>query len=58
VTTLTLSGGHASKPRGAVLLVAYAAIVVAFYAAGDRSDPPEASSANAAGALVSGYVAT
>ena len=58
VTTLTLWGGHASKPRGAVLLVAYAAIVVAFYAAGDRSDPPEASSAKTAGALVSGYVAT
>jgi hypothetical protein len=44
--------------RGAVLLVAYLAIVVMFYAAGDRDDHSEASRANAAGALVSGYVAT
>ena len=58
VTTITLWGGHASKARGAVLLVAYAAVAVAFYAAGDRSDQPEASSAKAVGALVSGYVAT
>ncbi|MCZ7587610.1 MAG: calcium/proton exchanger [Gaiella sp.] len=58
VTSLTLAGGHASKARGVVLLVAYAAIAVAFYAAGDRGDHPEASRANATGALVSGYVAT
>jgi Ca2+:H+ antiporter len=37
VATLTLWRGQASKPRGGVLLVAYAAIVVAFYAAGDRT---------------------
>jgi Ca2+:H+ antiporter len=58
VTTVMLWSGHASKGRGAVLLVAYAAVAVAFYAAGDRSDHPEASSAKAVGALVSGYVAT
>ena len=58
VTVITLWGGQASKARGAVLLVAYAAVAVAFYAAGDRTDHPEGSSANAAGALVSGYVAT
>jgi Ca2+:H+ antiporter len=58
VAAATIWGGHASKARGAVLLVAYAAIVVAFYAAGDREDHSDASRANAAGALVSGYVAT
>jgi Ca2+:H+ antiporter len=58
VTTITLWNGHASKGRGAVLLVAYAAVAVAFYVAGDRSEAPEAASANAVGALVSGYVAT
>lgn len=58
VTAIALWGGQASKGRGAVLLVAYAAIAAAFYAAGDRSDHPEALSAKAAGALVSGYVAT
>lgn len=57
VTTLLLWGGHASRGRGIVLLIAYAAIAVAFYAAGDRSDHPEAS-AKPPGALVSGYVAT
>jgi Ca2+:H+ antiporter len=58
VTVITLWGGHASKARGAVLLVAYAAIVVAFYAAGDRDDQSDASRANPAGALVSGYAAS
>ncbi len=58
VTTIALWNGHASKGRGAVLLVAYAVVVAAFYLAGDRSDQPEAASANATGALVSGYVAT
>jgi len=57
VTTIALWGGHASRGRGVVLLVAYAAIAIAFYVAGDRSDHPEAS-AKAPGALVSGYVAT
>ena len=38
----------------AVLLVAYALVVVAFYAAGDRDGHDEAPSPNAAGALVSG----
>ena len=58
VTVIALWGGRASPARGAVLLVAYAAVVVAFYVAGDRDGQPEALSANAAGALVSGYVAT
>ena len=58
VTTITLWGGRASKGRGAVLLIAYAAVAAAFFAAGDRGGHPEALSANAAGALVSGYVAT
>ena len=58
VTVITLWGGRASPVRGAVLLVAYAVIVLAFYIAGDRDGQPEALSANAARALVSGYVAT
>jgi Ca2+:H+ antiporter len=58
VTAATLWRGQASKARGAVLLVAYAAVVVMFYAAGDRDDHADASRTNAAGALVSGYVAT
>ena len=41
VTVVTLWNGRASKARGAVLLVAYAAVAVAFYAAGDREDQPE-----------------
>jgi Ca2+:H+ antiporter len=57
VTVVTLWGGRASSTRGAVLLVAYAVVVAMFWIAGDRDDQPEAS-ANAAGALVSGYVAT
>jgi Ca2+:H+ antiporter len=56
VTTLMLWSGRASKARGVVLLVAYVGLVIAFYAAGDRSDH-DATSAKAAGALVSGYVA-
>ncbi len=58
VTVITLWGGRASPARGVVLLLAYAAIVVAFWAAGDRDTQPEALSTNAVGALVSGYVAT
>jgi Ca2+:H+ antiporter len=58
VTTIVLWNGRASKGRGAVLLVAYLLIVIAFYAAGDRDDHAEASPPNTAGALVSGYVAT
>jgi Ca2+:H+ antiporter len=58
VATLALWRGRASKGRGAVLLVAYAAIVVAFYAAGDRDGDAEGSAPNAVGALASGYVAT
>jgi Ca2+:H+ antiporter len=54
VTTITLWGGRASKARGVVLLVAYALVAVAFYAAGDRDDHDEALSPNAVGALVSG----
>ncbi|HEX6724567.1 MAG TPA: hypothetical protein VF073_04930, partial [Gaiella sp.] len=57
VTVITLWGGRASSARGAVVLIAYAVIVAMFWVAGDRSDHPEAS-ANAVGALVSGYVAT
>ena len=58
VTVIALWGGRASPARGAVLLVAYAVIVVAFYVAGDRTDHSEGASANARGSLVSGYVAT
>ena len=58
VTVITLWGGRASSTRGAVLLIAYAVIVVAFWVAGDRGDHAEASSANGVGTLVSGYVAT
>ena len=58
VTVITLWGGRASSRRGAVLLIAYAAIVVAFWVAGDRDDHADASPANGVGALVSGYVAT
>jgi Ca2+:H+ antiporter len=54
VAALTLWGGHASKGRGAVLLVAYAVVVLLFYAAGDRDGHSEALSANAARALVTG----
>ena len=53
VTAVTLWGGRASKGRGAILLVAYALVAIAFYVAGDR-DGHAAVSANAAGALVSG----
>jgi Ca2+:H+ antiporter len=53
VTAVTLWGGRASKSRGVVLLVAYAVVAAAFYAAGDR-DGHGAASANAVGALVSG----
>jgi Ca2+:H+ antiporter len=56
VTVLTLWTGKASKARGAILLAAYAAIVVGFYAAGDRDGQVEPS-ANGSGVLVSGYVA-
>ena len=54
VTTITLWHGRASKARGVVLLVAYALVAVAFYAAGDREGSDEALSPNVAGALVSG----
>ena len=54
VTAVALWRGRASKARGAVLLVAYLAVVVMFYAAGDRESHSDASRANAAGALVSG----
>ncbi len=36
VTALTLWGGHASRSRGAILVAAYAVVVVLFYTAGDR----------------------
>jgi Ca2+:H+ antiporter len=58
VTALALWAGRASRGRGIVLLVAYVAVAVAFYAAGDREDHASASSPNADAALVSGYVAT
>ena len=37
VTALSLWGGYASKARGAILVAAYAVVVVLFYLAGDRS---------------------
>ena len=52
VATVTLWGGHASKARGAVLVAAYVAVVVLFYAAGDRDGHSQAVSATAAGALI------
>ncbi len=58
VTVVTLWGGYASKARGVILLVAYVVVAVAFYAAGDRDGEAESASPNAAGARVSGYVAT
>jgi Ca2+:H+ antiporter len=57
VTAATLWGGRASKGRGVVLVAAYLLVVVLFYSAGNRDGDSEALSANAAGALVSGYVA-
>jgi Ca2+:H+ antiporter len=36
VTAVTLFHGHASRPRGAVLVAAYLVVVVLFYAAGNR----------------------
>ena len=54
VTVVTLWGGRASKARGVILLVAYALVAAAFYIAGDREDQSQPSSANDAGALVSG----
>jgi Ca2+:H+ antiporter len=54
VTAATLWEGRASKARGAVLVAAYVAVVVLFYAAGDRDGHSEALSANAGGALVTG----
>jgi Ca2+:H+ antiporter len=53
VTAVTLWGGRSSKPRGVILLVAYALVAAVFYAAGDRNGHG-AESANALGALVSG----
>ena len=53
VTVITLWGGQASKARGAILLVAYVIVAIAFYAAGDRDSESEASP-KAVGALVSG----
>jgi Ca2+:H+ antiporter len=58
LTALTLWHGRASSARGALLLAGYAAIVAAFFLAGDRDGHAEASSPNADAALVSGYVAT
>jgi Ca2+:H+ antiporter len=54
VTAVTLWRGQASKARGAILLVAYALVAAAFYAAGDRDGHSDAVSANDRGALVSG----
>ena len=54
VTAATLWGGHASKARGVILLIAYALVAVAFYVAGDREEDGQPSTSNDAGALVSG----
>jgi Ca2+:H+ antiporter len=45
VTAATLSGGRASKGRGAVLVAAYLVVVVLFYAAGNRDGEPTAAGA-------------
>jgi Ca2+:H+ antiporter len=54
VTAVCLWNGRASKARGAILLVAYALVAVAFYVAGDRDGYGAALSPNVVGALVSG----
>ena len=54
VTAATLWSGHASKARGAVLIVAYVAVAVAFFAAGDRSEETESSEAAVAAEQVPG----
>ena len=38
VTSIALWGGEASKGRGAILVVTYVAVAVAFFVAGDRED--------------------
>jgi Ca2+:H+ antiporter len=38
VTSIALWGGQASKGRGAILVVTYVAVAVAFFVAGDRDD--------------------
>jgi Ca2+:H+ antiporter len=53
VTATTLWDGRASKARGAILLVAYVIVAIAFYMAGDRDSESEASP-KTVGALVSG----
>ena len=49
-------GGRVDGGAASCCWSAYAVVVAAFFAAGDRSDHPEAS-ANARGSRVSGYVA-
>ncbi|MGL6278875.1 MAG: calcium/proton exchanger [Gaiella sp.] len=56
VATLTLWGGRSSRPRGILLLVAYALVAAAFWVAGD--DPRQAEAApKVDGARSIGYVA-
>ncbi len=55
VTALVLRGGTTSRARGAVLLVAYVAVAVAFWVAGSEEHH---ASPNVDGARVAGYVAT
>jgi len=41
VTVAALYTGHASKARGVVLIAAYVAVAIAFFAAGDRTEDTE-----------------
>ena len=49
-----LWGGQASKGRGAVLVVAYVAVAVAFFLAGDREDHGDEAASPVGTTLTSG----
>jgi Ca2+:H+ antiporter len=55
VTVATLFGGRTSKARGAVLVAAYAAVVLLFYAAGDRGNETDAAAAHLPAALAHAF---
>ncbi len=55
VTVATLFGGRTSKARGAVLVAAYAGVVLLFYAAGDRGNETEAAAIHLPAALAHAF---
>ncbi len=59
VTAVTIWGGVSSRLRGGILLVAYVLVAIAFWVAGEhpRDAGHDEASPNAAGSLVTGYVA-